>query len=110
MKQVCEEEHVGPDPAISHQVEQEVPLSEEEVHSAKKKHIDKLLEKPVVKKVLRSAAATRPLSGRWVVTSRNCEAKARFTTRGYEQVLYGTEDFYGATPSLPYLKFLLVLA
>ena len=103
IRAICEETPAaGPD---------EQAVDEKQIYEAKMKHIKKLIDKPVVQRVWRATVSSRPLSCRWVVTTTNQgETKARLTTRGYEQKLFGGEDFYSGTPSLIYLRSLLVLA
>ena len=63
----------------------------------------------VVEVVARSAAESRPLSGRWVDTIGDVGArKARWTTRGFEQRVRDGEAFFSATPSLGHLKMATV--
>ena len=66
--------------------------------------------KPVVEVVKRTSCTSTPLSFRWVETVNNGEPKSRYTTRGYEQELYGNENFYSATPAVEKVKALLVIA
>ena len=92
-------------------VELEATANEQHIYDAKMKHIKKLIEKPVVKRVWRAEVSSEHLFSRWVVaTNDQGETKARLTTRGYEQQLFGGDDFYSGTPSLTHLCSLLVLA
>ena len=67
--------------------------------------------KEIVRIVPRAAATTRVLSGRWVDTKQaDGSLKSRWTTRGFEQELYGNENHFAGTPSLVHLKAMLVSA
>jgi len=50
------------------------------------------------------------MTHRWVDKDDFANAKSRFTARGFEQTLTGTEDFYSATPREAVLRLLLVMA
>merc|ERR1712194_150720 len=78
---------------------------------ARKEHLDKIAGegKQIVKIAPRSSATSRVLSGRWVDTMQaDGSKKSRWTTRGFEQTVYGAENHVAGTPSLPHLRALLV--
>ena len=72
----------------------------------RKAHIEKLRRFNVFKRIHRSHCKSRPLTARWV----DKHHKSRWTARGYEQFLEGTEDFYSPTPQHTAVKALLVVA
>jgi len=52
----------------------------------------------------------RVMTHRWVDQDNYDVAKSRFTCRGFEQVLYGDEEFFAATPRECSLRTLLIMA
>ena len=88
-----------------------VPEDELDFTEARREHLDKIAGegKTIERVVPRSVATSRVLSGRWVDTMQaDGSKKSRWTTRGFEQTLHGTENHVAGTPSLPHLKALLV--
>jgi hypothetical protein len=86
----------------------EEALEYDEILKKRQVHVERIAGegKNIVRVVPRSSATTRVMSGRWVDTA----DKSRWTTRGYEQRLDGTENHVANTPSLIHLKALLVYA
>ena len=77
---------------------------------ARRAHLEKLtkVKDAIIKVAPRTDATTKPLSGRWVDTMYDDGArKTRWATRGYEQMLDESEDFFSATPATIPLKTML---
>lgn len=99
-----------------------VPEDEEYVHEdeddftrTREEHLEKIEGagdgKEIVRVVPRSSATTRVLSGRWVDTKQmDGTKKSRWTTRGFEQEIYGHENHVAGTPAMAHLKAMLVNA
>ena len=67
--------------------------------------------KEIVRVIPISETTSKTLTGKWVDTYQaDGEQKSRWTTGGFEQQIYGHENFVAATPSLPPLKAMLVEA
>ena len=81
---------------------------EDETLRKRQAHIERIARggKSIVRVVSRSSVATRASTGRWV----DALDKSRWTTRGFEQSLGGTENHVANTPALTHLKALLVHA
>ena len=76
---------------------------------ARLKHLE-LLKHHRVYEVEKLPAGERLMSYRWVDSDDFTNAKSRFTGRGYEQALTGSETFYAATPKEATLRMLLIYA
>ena len=70
------------------------------------KHIEDLKSNQTYERVLRQNVSQRVLSHRWV----DKPHRSRYTVRGYEQELTGSEDFYAPTPLSCLVKTILVCA
>jgi hypothetical protein len=86
----------------------EEDLEYDEILKKRQVHVERIAGdgQNIVRVVPRSSATTRVMTGRWVDTA----DKSRWTTRGFEQRLDGTENHVANTPSLIHLKALLVYA
>ena len=70
------------------------------------KHIEDLKSNQTYERVQRQNVSQKVLSYRWV----DKPHRSRYTVRGYEQELTGSEDFYAPTPLSCLVKTLLVCA
>ena len=79
---------------------------EERVWKHRLKHIEDLKANQTYERVQRQNVSQKILSHRWV----DKPHRSRYTVRGYEQELTGSEDFYAPTPLSCLVKTLLVCA
>ena len=79
---------------------------EERVWKHRLKHIEDLKANQTYERVQRQNVSQKILSHRWV----DKPHRSRYTVRGYEQDLTGSEDFYAPTPLSCLVKTLLVCA
>ena len=79
---------------------------EERVWKHRLKHIEDLKSNQTYERVQRQNVSQRIFSYRWV----DKPHRSRYTVRGYEQELTGSEDFFSPTPLSCLVKTLLVFA
>ena len=79
---------------------------EERVWKHRLKHIEDLKANQTYERVQRQNVSQKVLSHRWV----DKPHRSRYTVRGYEQELTGSEDLYAPTPLSCLVKTLLVCA